>query len=607
MGIRNHKSKIRIISIILISLFALSMLISGLFFIKNNFFSEDANRQVIAVVDGKKLYRDQFTREFTMLKDNLDNMTLQKRQQLAQMGVEAGDMQSLPDDILKEYVFQMLIDKEILLSSAKGLKIKTDESKINKQVEENQKQAGGKSNFIKALANNGYNLTTYKELLREQQIMKEVQEKITSTSKITDEEVKKTYERFKYSGFFGRDFEDVKEDIKNSLNGERTQEIINSYLEKAKKSTKIEIKSPEFKKIYEDMTKVIAEKDGYKYTKSALNDQIINIYATTPQGYSKELVDGAIKNLKENLDRLIKIMAKAKAAGIKPTEGLVGVEELSSYSKKYFSHLIDTYQPSEETMLEKFNSNKDAYNIKNTIAGYVIGEEYQPLEKDFEVAKKKAEEIAKTVTVENFSEKAKQFSQDTGSAAEGGSLGNEVDLTGLVPEFAEAVKNTERGKITAPVRSQYGYHIIYVEDKNAQNVNLAKVRHILVIPSISEETKQATIKKVTDLKKELIEKKVTWENVEKQDRYNFSIKEQFKALQKSDAIPGIGKNDTALSEKLFTSKSGDILEQQEDFGYFLLTKISEIPFKEATFADVKERIRLEFALEYANSQIENIN
>ena len=104
-----------------------------------------------------------------------------------------------------------------------------------------------------------------------------------------------------------------------------------------------------------------------------------------------------------------------------------------------------------------------------------------------------------------------------------------------------------------------------------------------------------------------MEKKVTWENVEKQDRYNFSIKEQFKALQKSDAIPGIGKNDTALSEKLFTSKSGDILEQQEDFGYFLLTKISEIPFKEATFADVKERIRLEFALEYANSQIENIN
>ncbi len=38
-------------------------------------------------------------------------------------------------------------------------------------------------------------------------------------------------------------------------------------------------------------------------------------------------------------------------------------------------------------------------------------------------------------------------------------------------------------------------------------------------------------------------------------------------------------------------------------GYFLLTKTSEIPFKEAKFEDVKERIRVELGIEYANKEM----
>ncbi len=606
MGIRNHKSKIRIISIILIAAFALSMLISGIFFLKNNFFNENANRQVIVIVNGEKIYRDEFLRELNMLKSNLDSLTLQKKQQLAQMGAPSDSMGVIPDDILKEYTFQTLIDNEILLSSAKDLKIKVDNSKINKSVENAEKQAGGKSQFYEALYQRGYNLTTYKELLKNQQIIENIEKKILETSPVADEEIKKTYERYKYSMFAGKTFEESKQDITESLNSERKQEVINSYIETAKAKAKIEVKSPEFKKIYEDMNKVITEKGGYKYTKSSLNEQLLNVYASTIQGYSPEFVEGIKKNLQENLDKLLKIKEKAKAAGIKPTPGLTGMYELSSYSKKYFNYLIDTHKPSEESMLAKFNSNKEAYNTQNTIAGYVIGEEYQPSAKDFTAAGQKAEEIYKTVTTENFAAKAKELSKDPGSAANGGSLGEEIDLTGLVPEFAEAVKKTEKGKITKPVRTQFGYHIIYVQDKNTKNENLAKVSHILIIPSISEETKQAAIKKVTDVKKEIEAKKVTWDKVETQGKYNFSIKEQFKSLLKNDTIPGIGKNDTVLSEKLFASKVGEILEQNEEFGYFILTKISEVPFKEAVFNDVKERIRLEFALEYANNTIENI-
>ena len=554
----------------------------------------------------KKIYRDEFERELYHLKNNMSALNSQKKQQLAQMGVATDTMQELPENILKEYIFQTMIDREVLLAGAKKLKIKADESVINKAIENAQKQAGGKANLIQALTQSGYNLTTYKEVLREQEVAKKVQEKVLASSKVSEEEVKKMYERLRYSSLSGRTFEESKKEIEDSLNGEVADALINSFIEKEKAKAKIEIVSPEFKKLYEDSNKVVIEKDGYKYTNASVNEQLMSLYMSTPQGYSQEMVDTIKNGLKSSLERLLKIKAKAKEAGIKVSPELTGLSELSSYSKKYYNHLIDTYKPSEAAMQERFNSKKEMYNTQNTISGYVIGDEYTASSKDIEAAKKQAEEIMKSLTVENFAEKAKQFSKDPGSAQNGGSLGGEIDLTQLVPEFAEAVKKAEKGKIVGPVKTQFGYHIIYVQDKNANNANLAKVSHILIMPTISQETKDALVKRLNDVKAELDSKKVTWEQVESQGKYNFSVKEKFKTLAKNDSIPGIGKNDPALMDKLFGSKTGEILTQQEEFGYFLLGKTGEVPFKEATFADVKERIRLEFAIEYANNELENI-
>ena len=135
MGIKNHKETIKIISMILIFGFALSMIISGILFLKNNVLNHDSHRQVIAKVDGKKIYRDEFERELYHLKNNVSALTSQKKQQLAQMGIATDTMKELPENVLKEYIFQTIVDREVLLSTAKNLKIKADESVINKAIE----------------------------------------------------------------------------------------------------------------------------------------------------------------------------------------------------------------------------------------------------------------------------------------------------------------------------------------------------------------------------------------------------------------------------------------------------------------------------------------
>ncbi|RZL39091.1 MAG: peptidylprolyl isomerase [Rubrivivax sp.] len=81
------------------------------------------------------------------------------------------------------------------------------------------------------------------------------------------------------------------------------------------------------------------------------------------------------------------------------------------------------------------------------------------------------EEDAKALTAQikagaNFEELAKKNSKDTGSAEKGGDLDYQNPKSnGFVPEFNTAMVALEKGQVTAePVKSQFGYHIIKLED-----------------------------------------------------------------------------------------------------------------------------------------------
>ena len=605
MGFRSHKRGIQIASAVMMGMFGIAMLITGILFLKNNIFeASKGNREVIATINGTKIYRDDFEREAYSLKSQLNEINQQKMQQLAQAGVNTENIKNVPDDIINQYVLQLLINKEILLSSAKNLGIRVSGSTVNKEFKAYQKQSKlGKDEFSQYLRSVGYNVTSFKKMIKDQKTVDKMREKLFADDKVTDEEVKKAYERNKYTqAFENQEFDDVKDQIKENMKQDKDIMILNSFIAKAKQKAKIEFKDEEFKKMYANITAVVAQNGEYKYTNADVNEQIINAVSQTQEGYSPKMVNDLKGMLKTNLNKFIQIANKAKAAGIKADADLTGVDQLRDYSQKYYNYLIDTYKPDNAVLQARFDSKRDSYNTQNSIGGYVIGEEYQAGENDFAVAKKQAEEIMKTTNKDNFAEKAREFSKDPGSAKNGGSLGETADLSKLVPEFANAVKNGKAGDIVGPIKTQFGYHIIYIQSKDPKNENVAKVSHILITPTISEASKQKVIKKIQDLKAEIQSKKVTWSTVEKQDKYNFSVKERFKKLVKTDAIPGIGIN-KELMDQIFALQVNGFLERNDATGYYLIAKTSEIPFTQATFENSKERVRLELAHEYADKQL----
>lgn len=72
--------------------------------------------------------------------------------------------------------------------------------------------------------------------------------------------------------------------------------------------------------------------------------------------------------------------------------------------------------------------------------------------------------IAKIVTGENFAEVAKAESEDRGSSVRGGELGW-FGKGMMVKEFEDAAFGLKVGEISAPIRTQYGWHILYKEDE----------------------------------------------------------------------------------------------------------------------------------------------
>ncbi len=109
----------------------------------------------------------------------------------------------------------------------------------------------------------------------------------------------------------------------------------------------------------------------------------------------------------------------------------------------------------EEEMKTYFEENKDQFaQAEQVQASHILVEDEAT-----------ANEVAKKLAAGgDFAELAKEYSIDEGSSKEGGEVGY-FGKGAMVPEFEEAAFSMEKGEISDPVKSEYGFHIIKVTDK----------------------------------------------------------------------------------------------------------------------------------------------
>ncbi|MBK6288468.1 MAG: peptidylprolyl isomerase [Gammaproteobacteria bacterium] len=74
------------------------------------------------------------------------------------------------------------------------------------------------------------------------------------------------------------------------------------------------------------------------------------------------------------------------------------------------------------------------------------------------------------VAGEDFAKLAREFSDDIGSAQEGGSLGW-TSAGQMVPAFEQVMNQTGAGEVSAPFKSEFGWHVLKVEERRTEDLS----------------------------------------------------------------------------------------------------------------------------------------
>ena len=128
-----------------------------------------------------------------------------------------------------------------------------------------------------------------------------------------------------------------------------------------------------------------------------------------------------------------------------------------------------------------------------------------------EVEKQKAIDKLKLIKSEvqagaSFKTRAVIYTDDKGSASTGGYY-KITKKTPFVKEFKDVAFSLTEGEISEPFETEFGYHIIMLEKIKGQELEL---RHILIMPKVSDESLKEAKEKINLLKKRIENKEITF-------------------------------------------------------------------------------------------------
>src|ERR1700732_1727736 len=205
----------------------------------------------------------------------------------------------------------------------------------------------------------------------------------------------------------------------------------------------------------EDANPVLAKVNGSEIRQSDV------ALAEEELGPSLAQMDPATK--KDNvLSFLIDMKIVAKAAEDKKVENNEDFKKRLAFTRSRL--LMDSLLASEGKAATTDDAMKKVYeDASKQIAGEQEVHARHILVETEDEAKAVAEELDKGA---DFAELAKKKSKDPG-ASDGGDLGF-FTKDQMVPEFSTVAFALEPGKISDPVKSQFGWHIIKVEEKRSR-------------------------------------------------------------------------------------------------------------------------------------------
>lgn len=168
----------------------------------------------------------------------------------------------------------------------------------------------------------------------------------------------------------------------------------------------------------------------------------------------------------KNLDNYLDLFILYKLKVAKASE--LGLDKKSNHINEFNSHrnqLAAQYLTNEETLeklaVEAYDRSKYEINASHII---FLADEFSTPADTLKAYNKAIEVRNEILNGKDFAKAAFEYSQDPTAKENGGNLGY-FSVLRMVYPFETGAYNTPVGEISMPVRSQFGYHLIKVEDK----------------------------------------------------------------------------------------------------------------------------------------------
>jgi len=215
-------------------------------------------------------------------------------------------------------------------------------------------------------------------------------------------------------------------------------------------------------------------------------------------------------------------------------------------------------------------------------------------EKAIADARAKAEDILKQLKAGgDFAKLAEKYSDDSGSAKNGGELGW-IGRGRTVPEFEKAAFSLGKGQTSDLVKSSYGFHIIRVEDKQQAHLKtLAEVKS-----EVEEKVKQQkTARAAEAAANALLSQARTAGFDAAAAKGQTAITTEF--FSRTDSLPGLGANPQFMDAVFNEGDKAPPDVVQVPQGYVVFQLLAVRPPATPTFEEIRSRVESEFKNERA--------
>ncbi len=258
---------------------------------------------------------------------------------------------------------------------------------------------------------------------------------------------------------------------------------------------------------------------------------------------------------------------------------------------EYVAFTTDKYMatvaaPTQNEIDAYYDKTKSEYNqVEQRIIDFVLLEFKATKADTLAVMNQVADILKEAKSGADFANLAQIYSQDTGSAKNGGDLGW-FGKGQMVKPFEEAAFAANKGDIVGPVVSQFGMHIIQVLDKKVENKEpKVQARHILVkyemTPATRENLREAAGYVAETAKESNLATVAKAENL---------VCKRSQPFTAGGFIPEIGM-ETRINNFCFRSEKGTVSDLfQIERGYLVVQVMEVIPEHVKSVADVKEQI-----------------